>query len=207
MAKHFKSKKIIRRISMIKYLFFVLLVYFLIRLCIYCLVFTSPIKYYYPGLLIIDSYNLVKDNTFNKPINLLNYKYKKKETISKPVISILDDRKKIYIYSTHQTEKYSDGKNVVNASKYLKKQLEKVKVDVVVEEGSIQEFLNVNNYSYNYSYVASRYFVEEELKKNSYDLVIDLHRDAVSKSSSTTTIDDKKCAKIMFVIGKKNKNY
>ena len=79
-------------------------------------------------------------------------------------------------------------------------------VEVKVEEGSIEDFLNINNYSYNYSYVASRYFIEDELSNN-YDLIIDLHRDAISRKNSVIKINEKNCAKIMFVIGKKNKNY
>ena len=55
--------------------------------------------------------------------------------------------------------------------------------------------------------MASRYYILEELEKNTYDLIIDLHRDAVSKEASTVTISGKKYAKILFVIGKEHKNY
>lgn len=207
MAKHFKSKKIIRRISIFKYLFIVLMTYILIRLCIYSLVFISPNKYISTELLFIDGYNLVKDMTFNKPVNLLNYESTNEQLVILPVVSTPKDLKKVYIYSTHQSEKYADNKSIVKASKYLQQKLADENIETVVEEGSIQEFLIANNYSYNYSYVASKYFVEEEMNRNNYDLIIDLHRDAVSKSSSTTTINGTKYAKIMFVIGKKNKNY
>jgi len=96
---------------------------------------------------------------------------------------------------------------VFDAAKDLKKALENDLLEVVVEEGNITEFLNANNYDYRYSYVASRNFIEEELRKRSYDLVIDLHRDAISKSASTVTINGKKYAKILFVVGKEHKNY
>lgn len=119
----------------------------------------------------------------------------------------LDEKKKVYIYSTHQTEMYADKKSVVNASNYFKECLENENIEVVVEKGSIEDFLIANNYSYNYSYIASRYFIEEEIKNNDYNLIIDLHRDAVKREASLATINDKKYAKIMFVIGKKNKNY
>ena len=102
---------------------------------------------------------------------------------------------------------YADKKSVVNASNYFKECLENENIEVVVEKGSIEDFLIANNYSYNYSYIASRYFIEEEIKNNDYNLIIDLHRDAVKREASLATINDKKYAKIMFVIGKKNKNY
>ena len=207
MAKHFKSKKIIRKVSIFKYLFLILVAYLLIRLCIYSLVVIPPNRYYSANLLIIDGYNFFKNNTINKPVNLLNYEAKKDDAVIVPVVAIPNEKKRIYIYSTHQTEKYSDNISVVKASKYLKDKLSEENIEVVIEDNSIQEFLIANNYSYNYSYVASRYFVEEEINKNQYDLIIDLHRDAVKKTSSTVTINGEKCAKIMFVIGKKNKNY
>jgi len=207
MARHFKSKKITRRISILKYIFFIIIAYLLIKLCIYSLISISPTKYYYPELLIVDYYNLFKENTINNPVNLLNYSSKIEENIV-PVIKLEEKiKKKIYIYSTHQTEKYSDGKSIRNAANYIKEKFAGESVEVTIEENSIQEFLIANNYSYNNSYIASRYFIEEEIKNNNYDLIIDLHRDAVSKRSSSVTIDGLTCAKIMFVIGKKNKDY
>ena len=217
MAKQFKTKKMLRKLSIIRYILLVVLVYLLIKLCIYSLTKISPNNYYYPRLLIIDYYNLLKDNTINNPVQLLNYRENSfkivKEEKNDEVEMVykdttkLDDKKKVYIYSTHQTEMYADKKSVVNASNYFKECLENENIEVVVEKGSIEDFLIANNYSYNYSYIASRYFIEEEIKNNDYNLIIDLHRDAVKREASLATINDKKYAKIMFVIGKKNKNY
>ena len=204
MAKYFKSKKIIRRMSIFKYLLFAVVIYLLLHFCISILSIIEPNKLLSFNFLIKDCYEFIKDNTINTPVNLLNYEYISNDIVIIPVVDVIEDKKKIYIYSTHQSEEYADNKSIVKASKYLKKQLSEENIDVTVEEGNIQEFLVMNNYSYNYSYVASRYFVEEELKLNKYDLIIDLHRDAVSRNSSTTTINNKKCAKVMFVIGKKN---
>ena len=207
MAKYFKSKKIIRRISIFKYLFFIFVIYLLLHFCISVLSIIEPNKLLSFNLLLVDGYEYIRDKTINTPVNLLNYEYINNDVAIVPTIDIIKERKKVYIYSTHQTEKYSDNKSIVKASKYLQEKLLEEELDTIVEEGDIHNFLISNNYSYNYSYVASRYFVEEEIKKNSYDLIIDLHRDAVSRTSSTTTINNKKYAKIMFVIGKKNKNY
>lgn len=203
MAKYFKSKKKRRKNWLIKNTVILILVYFIIKSCIYSLVIIPPEKFLKPSLIMKDYYAHIKHITVNSPLNLLNYKDISVRDI-KPVVDVND--KKVYVYSTHQTESYSDNKDVVDASYYLKKKLHEYNVDVKIEEGNISEFMNANNYSYNYSYVASRYFIKEELKYN-YDLVIDLHRDAVSRKTSVIEINDKNCARVMFVIGKKNKNY
>ena len=203
MAKYFKSKKRQRKNWLIKKAVILILVYFIIKSCIYSLVIITPDKFLKPSLIIKEYYEHIKYMTINSPLNLLNYKDISVNDV-KPVVDV--NNKKVYVYSTHQTESYSDNKNVVDASHYLKKKLHEYNIDVKIEEGSINEFMNANNYSYNYSYVASRYFVKEELKNN-YDLVIDLHRDAVSRKTSVIEINNKNCARVMFVIGKKNKNY
>ena len=203
MAKYFKSKRIRRKKWIIKVVIILIFIYAVTKICIYSLINIPPVNFLNPSLIFIDSYDYLKNITINQPLNLLNYKGTHKVTYE-PVI--LENKKKIYIYNTHQGEEYSDDKGVIDAANYLKKELVKYDIDVTVEEGSISDFLNLNNYSYNYSYVASRYFVEEEIKNN-YDLIIDLHRDAVSRKNSVIEINDKTYARLMFVIGKKNKNY
>ncbi len=123
---------------------------------------------------------------------------------------------RIYIYSTHYNEGYHASNlesynitpNVVMASLLLKEKLNKLGVSTIVEEGDIGNFMATQNWNHNYSYQASRYFVESALKNHpNLDLIIDLHRDALSKSASTTTIDGTNYAKVLFVCGKENKNY
>ena len=55
---------------------------------------------------------------------------------------------------------------------------------------------------------ASRFYLLDTINKySSVKLYIDLHRDAVSKEHSTVTINNKKYAKILFVVGKEHDNY
>ena len=44
-------------------------------------------------------------------------------------------------------------------------------------------------------------------KYKDYKLIIDLHRDSLSKDKSTTIINNKSCAKISFVVGQDHDNY
>lgn len=123
---------------------------------------------------------------------------------------------KIYIYNTHQLESYNSSDytdynitpNVLIASYLLKEKLNKSNIKTVVETSNITEFLNLNNWDYSKSYDASRYFIKQAI--DSYPdlkLLIDLHRDSISKDKSTVTIGDKKYAKILFVVGEEHDNY
>lgn len=123
---------------------------------------------------------------------------------------------RVYIYSTHYKESYAANNledynitpNVKMASLLLKEKLNKLGVSTIVEEGDLEDFMTVNNWNHSYSYEASRYFVKDAIAKNpNLELIIDLHRDAVSKKSSTVDIDGTSYAKILFVCGKENPNY
>jgi stage II sporulation protein P len=122
----------------------------------------------------------------------------------------------VYIYNTHQTENYSYTKyeeynitpNVMMASYVLREKLNNVGIETIVETTNIKELLNLNSWSYANSYKASRLLVQDTLEKYpSLKLIIDLHRDSLKKESSTVTINNKKYAKILFVIGKEYQTY
>lgn len=208
MAKHFKSKKSLRKTWIIEYVLLFLFSYFLIRLCIYALIIIEPVSYLKIETIGENFLQVLKEETINNPLTLLNYNTQEKEILL-PVVSTEEQKeyKKVYIYNTHQTETYATSESVLDASYALQTSLMNYDVLATVEEGDIQEFLTANNYDYRYSYVASRYFIEAELENNDYDLLIDLHRDATSKKNSTVTIGDKEYAKILFVVGKEHDNY
>lgn len=122
----------------------------------------------------------------------------------------------IYIYNTHQLENY-DGTdysennitpNVLMASYLLKEKLNKNNIQTVAETANLKEFMNINGWSYNYSYQASRYFIKEAISNyQNLKLLIDLHRDSISKDKSTVTIGNKNYAKILFVVGQDYEGY
>jgi len=122
----------------------------------------------------------------------------------------------VYIYNSHQLENYSSANyeaynvtpNVMMASYLLREKLNDLGIKTMVEEADITEFIRINNWNYNYSYVASRYYIEDAIAKNpSLNFFIDLHRDALSKDRSTAIIDGKKYAKVLFVVGLEHVNY
>lgn len=122
------------------------------------------------------------------------------------------DNPRVYIYSTHPTEKYLGDKleqyeidnTVVLASVILQEKLNALGIETLVEERSASDYIKENNLSYEKSYLATRSFLKDKLDEYDLDLIIDLHRDAVAKNKTTTTIDGKDYAKVMFVA---NVNY
>ncbi len=170
-----------------------------------------------------------------KPLTILKNVFNYEEEVSEMVVTSSDNtveplnsgyiedpnpkevtNPRVYVYNTHQTENYSYKKyeeynitpNVMMSSYILREKLNDKGISTLVETSNVSDLLNANGWSYSASYKASRYFVEDTLKKYpSLELIIDLHRDSIKKSASTIEINSKKYAKVLFVIGKEYENY
>lgn len=174
--------------------------------------------------------NFLMDMDLTNPKSLLtkSFKYEKEENeadgqatdtefhyIEDPV-TVPISNPVVYIYNSHQSENYSTKNyenygitpNVMMASYLLKDKLNSLGIATIAEEGNIIELMQINNWTHEYSYIASSYFIKDAMKKNpNLKLLIDLHRDALSKAASTVTIDNKNYAKVLFVVGLENENY
>lgn len=122
----------------------------------------------------------------------------------------------VYIYNSHQTEKYQTSKNnpynidydVFFASYILKEYLEKSDIIAVVEDGKVSDVLKENNLSYSYSYIASRKLLENaKVKYPTLKYFIDLHRDSLNYDLSTVKINNISYARILFILGLEHENY
>lgn len=122
----------------------------------------------------------------------------------------------IYIYNTHDEEAYYNSYlNLYNivpdvklASYYFQERLKDLGIESVVEKRKIKDVLEENGWNYRYSYNASRVYLEEVSKNNpSIKYFIDLHRDSVGKDKTTTTINGKSYARVMFLVGLEHENY
>lgn len=167
--------------------------------------------------------NNIFKNVFNKvkknysPVNLLSTSYydlvpkkSKKEDNNK------NNDYLIYIYNTHQEEKYASSTfvesevspSVMMSSYILQDVFNKNSFNTLVEERSIKEILNNNNWRYYKSYDASRIYLDDSKSKYpSIKYFIDVHRDSLKGDKTTVEIGNKKYAKIVFLIGLENKNY
>ena len=172
----------------------------------------------------IITYKNFKDFINFQPNKLLNNNLvyieetKEKEEPVMENINIENNKKEpiIYIYNTHQTEKYSTDfltdytitPNIMIASYMLKENLEEYKIYSYVEENSVKDVLNKNKWNYAKSYKVTKSFIEKRKEEmNSLKYYIDLHRDSVSKKHTTTTINEIKYAKVMLLVGLDHNNY
>lgn len=151
-------------------------------------------------------YSFGIDNYNNGTKNNINTTPVVKEEIVEPIIN----EPLVYIFNTHQTEEYNSNfkeefninNTVYIASHILKEYLDDLGIKAIVEENSIIDILNTNGWKYNSSYKASRILLEQAYKDNpSLMFFVDLHRDSARYNLTTCEIDNKKYAKIMFVVG------
>ncbi|MEG0290936.1 MAG: stage II sporulation protein P [Erysipelotrichaceae bacterium] len=115
--------------------------------------------------------------------------------------------KRVYIYNTHQNEQYSEKESVMDAAVILGNQLKEKGIEVVLETNDFREYGRQHDLDYNHSYQISNKFLNDAfVNYGGFDLIIDLHRDAIPRASCFTTIDQKQYAKMMVVVGGLSKN-
>lgn len=197
----------------------------------------KAIKYLIVLLIIFSYYFILKNTNFldiikekieNKYNNSeINIEKLKTEIVYKSLNKIVDltdinisknislsSNNLVYIYNTHDTEKYtlpftSDYSiipDVTLVSKMLKEYLKSYNIDSYIETSKTKDYLKKNKLKYSDSYEASRYYLEKNLNKN-YKLIIDIHRDSLRHKYTLYEKDNKKYARILFIIGASNKNY
>ncbi len=163
------------------------------------------------------TYKIITSKVKNYSKNTLNYLNKNLRL--KKTIPVLKEESKdpiIYIYNTHQTEEYETSsildysiKPTVTITNYILEEIfNKNNLYTYVEESNIKDILNTNNWSYSYSYKASRILLEQrQIEYPTIKYYFDIHRDSITKDKTTTTINNKNYAKILFLIGLENPNY
>ncbi|MBE6149409.1 MAG: hypothetical protein E7170_01635 [Firmicutes bacterium] len=154
--------------------------------------------------------NFINNIDINKPLTIVEKKFYRTSNINIEfgyIQNDIVDKPKVFIYSTHPNEKFSDGKTIIEASHLLQTKLNELGVMTIVSERSVDDYLANNNLDFNDSYQATRQFLKDALNEyDSLELIIDLHRDGTTKEISTATIDGKDYAKIMFVMDKRLTN-
>ena len=158
-----------------------------------------------------------KTYELSNPVKLLSKEYNKYLDITETTPVIKEENPpKIYLYNTHQTEEYQSSelleftiKPTVMINNYILEDIfNRNGLQTIVEERSIKEMLNNNNWKYSSSYKASRIYLEDTYKSNpSLEYFIDLHRDSLPHNKTYISIEGKDYAKIMFLVGLENPNY
>ena len=229
MKKRFKSRKKLNNLKKIIYLIFILIGFFLSYLYFYYKVRNMISSEDYLNYLLKVGFNKQIDSSYIKSSLLSNITFDNTSvtennnddtsqiTDKSNTKEVLNSTKPIiYIYSTHDTEGYASSYfNIYNikpdvkiASYYLQEKLSDLGLNTIVEKRMIKGALNKNNWVYKDSYKASRIYLENTYQNNtSLKYFIDLHRDSSLKSKTTTTIDGKSYARVMFLVGLEHDNY
>lgn len=125
-----------------------------------------------------------------------------------------DTKPIVYLYNTHQTEKYKKREkdkydpSIVTATSYLNEKLNNKNIPTIMEYKSVGKVLDENNWKYGYSYKVSRMFINEAVKNNeTIKYLFDIHRDSGSHSYTTLCVNEKCYAKLLFLVGLENPNY
>lgn len=154
--------------------------------------------------------NQISKNILKSPLDIENISLVNNEE------EVKNSEPLIYIYNTHDEEAYYNSylnpynivPDVKLASYYFQERLKDLGIESVVEKRKIKDVLEENGWNYRYSYNASRVYLEEVSKNNpSIEYFIDLHRDSVGKDKTTTTINGKSYARVMFLVGLEHENY
>ncbi len=226
MHKKFKSKKR-HKFNYLKILFIIIIIYISFNLS-YKLIYKKYLSSLNNEEIINHIIKNAKNsktsnkilNTYQNPSYILKNNFKLIENTPN-TIEVNEEIEKsplldIYIYSTHETESYSDDylevynitPTVLTMNYILKDYLTDYGLNTYIEKDSVTDTLKANNWSYRYSYDASKILIEDTIKNNpSLKLIIDLHRDSSSKSITTYEINNTSYAKILFVVGLKHDNY
>lgn len=119
---------------------------------------------------------------------------------------------KVLLYFTHATEAYqpitkaADGKIMVNhQTENVMKMGDKLKG--LLELNGVETDTLKKMVPYARAYKDMRPFVKKQLSENEYDLIIDIHRDAVGPEKTTIVHEGERYAKVAFVLGLDNPSY
>lgn len=230
MKKKFISKR--RKHKKLKFKFLLFLLLFILSIYVsFRYLLKSNIKIDNKEFVELLLANNIEENKITKFIGSINKNYKPVNLLSTNYYELVDTKKKkvnvnsnsnsnslplIYIYNSHQTEEYlpsnfieSEVKPTVMMADYIMEDIfNKNNFNTIVEERSIKQKLNENNWKYYKSYDASRIYLDDTKTNNpSIKYFIDVHRDSLKRDKTTVEINGKSYAKTIFLIGLENDNY
>ncbi len=223
MAKRFKGKHR-KKYNVLKILMLIILIYISFNL-IYNLIYNLYLSKLNNDEIIAHIIENSKNgknskgilNKYQNPQIILGEAFTFKEEESDvPVGNTNASSHKIYVYTTHENEAYSDkylevyniNPTVKMMGYILRDYLNDLGVDVIVEDKSVTDVLKKNGWSYKYSYDASKELIMPVISENKdLELIIDLHRDSAALSKTLLEKDNEKYARILFVVGAEYEGY
>lgn len=125
------------------------------------------------------------------------------------------------LFATHSYEAFEpitqqhDGKiavshpeaNIMKLNETIKSQLEFNGISTEILDVDTTSVMIKKGIPYHKSYDVVRPYVQKALKEVDYDIIVDIHRDALNADRTTLTYEGEKYAKIVFVIGGEHNNF
>lgn len=163
----------------------------------------------------ISNTKIIKENA------LIVYASNVVEEEVEPVVPPAVSAGKVLLYSTHSHEAYeqmtkaADGKvavshhteNIMKMGEKLKNQLTINGLEAEAIEVDIMKEMLKNRIPYSRAYKEIRPHVKKRLAEKEYDLIIDIHRDAVGPEMTTLVHEGQRYAKVAFVVGTDHARY
>lgn len=128
----------------------------------------------------------------------------------------------VYIYHTHSRESflpypkdtlkpeeaYHETANITLVGELLGRALERRGIGTEVDSSDIVKILASRELDYGSSYAISRKLAKSALEENKdLELFLDVHRDSMSKDSTTVKLNGKNHARLLFVVGTGHASY
>ncbi|MCM1371174.1 MAG: stage II sporulation protein P [Clostridium sp.] len=149
----------------------------------------------------------------NNPIGILKNQNENKITITDSLkLSDFSNNKKIYIYNTHDKEKYQNSEfglkvNIYSVSNYMKDKLKEYGYDVILEKSKTSDLIQKRNLKYLDYFITNKEIIMNNTQGLNIDLYIDIHIDDLKYDETNIKINEKTLAKVRFSVGGKNENY
>lgn len=102
---------------------------------------------------------------------------------------------------------YDEKTNIYQLKDTISKHFSTNGIQTDVLEVDVMKELKLKGKTFPYSYNFVRPYLAKRLEEQSYDLVIDLHRDSAKRDATTLTYNNESYARIAIVIGAEHKNY
>ncbi|WP_460012468.1 stage II sporulation protein P [Lysinibacillus sp. CTST325] len=102
---------------------------------------------------------------------------------------------------------YDEKTNIYQLKDTISKHFSKNGIQTDVLDVDVMKELKLKGKTFPYSYSFVRPYLAKRLQEQTYDLVIDLHRDSAKRDATTLTYNNESYARIAIVIGAEHKNY
>ncbi len=176
--------------------------------------FILSITYLYNKSKTINLYSIFFEKSVKEVVGTINIKKEKVNNVIFKKKNVTDSNNNylVYLYNTHEEEKYKKDDeytpSVITCSKIIEKRLNNNNIKTLRETRKINEKLILYGYDYSGTYTISfDYLLDMKKKYKSLNYFFDIHRDSITGDKSVAIIKGKRYATMMFLVGQNNKNY